>query len=758
MDSGATSRLGSARLLAVLRSTLATLYLLSVLLTAAPTLAQQATGAQQTAGETVTQADVDRLVKVLRDDTAREKLIKGLNGGGTAPAGKPAEEPEIDRPVTRFLVTLGETVTDIGAGLSDAGAFLSDVPLLLRWFQVRFGTPERRAELAWNIARVLIIIGAGVTVQIGVRYAIAGWRRRIAARPAARRGARIGLAAAHAALGLLPLAAFWLAALVTVGVARPDKGATLFAVAVINAHVLSGVLILIPWMILAPKAPSLRLLKLNDAMATRLYTATRSVIQVATYGSFGALALAAGMPSWVYRLVVKLIGVLVAALLAVLVLRSHEAFQGTIDKASPIDRYLKRRLADVWHFVALGFLGVALVIWLARGGEGILFLGRAVIFSALALAIASGVLAGFRWMVQRLLAGLGRYASRDFSFAARLQIYVGALSWIGTAAVTALVAVAIAEAWAIPVVDWFERAGGKRLLTSLVSLSVIVAIGIAVWEALNLMAERLIRVEEKGMSGMRRQARLRTLLPLIRRGSLGLLALFLGLMALSELGVNIGPLLAGAGVVGIAVGLGAQQIVKDLLRGVSVLVEDSIVVGDIVQVAGKSGVVEWMSMRALRLRDFDGTVHTVPFSEITSVSNQSRNYAYAVLRVAVAYNWELEDVQEVIRDTVERMREDANLATMVLDDVELHGIESFGDTTMTVLARLKVAPGKQWTVSHRFYVLLKQVLEEHGIAEPPQKSTVQLSRRKRPPQTDSANEDQADERRRAEAGRKPARA
>jgi len=716
----------------------------------AQTTSAQASDAQAAPVEAVTRADVDRLIRVLRDDGARERLIQELGAGGAAPNGaKTAEEAEPDRPVTRFLISLGETVTGIGTGLSDAGAFLGDVLLLVRWFEVRFGTPEQRAMLFGGIAGFLAIFGAGIAVQMGVAYALSGWRRQLAERPIERPRQRLALAASHAAIGLLPLAAFWIAALTALAFTRPDKTVTLFAVAIINAHVLSGILILIPRMILAPQAPRLRLVTLNDAMAARLLSVTHAVIRVASYGTFGVLALAAGLPSWVYSLMIKLIGVAVAVLLAVLVLRAHEAICGVAGRASPLDRFLRRRLVDAWHMPVLVFLALALSIWLARGGDGVLFLVRALALSGLALGVAAGVLAGFRWAVARLLTALGRYAARDFSFAARLQVYVGGLSWVAMAAVTAIACVAIAEAWAVPVLEWLEQAGGRYLLASLVSVAIIVAVGIAVWEALNLMAERLVRVEDKGIGGLRRQARLRTLLPLIRRASLAMLVLLLGLIGLSELGINIGPLLAGAGVVGIAVGFGAQQIVKDIFGGISMLIEDSVVVGDIVEVAGKGGVVEWMSMRAIRLRDFDGTVHTVPFGDITTVSNRSRNFAFAVLRIGVAYESDIAEVQDAIRATVARLREDSDYAAMILDDVELHGVESFGDFAMIALARVKVAPAKQWAVSRQFHVLLKQEFDRRGIEIPYPQRTITV-RDGRPVRAEEMVEDFA-------ARRKPAR-
>jgi small conductance mechanosensitive channel len=188
------------------------------------------------------------------------------------------------------------------------------------------------------------------------------------------------------------------------------------------------------------------------------------------------------------------------------------------------------------------------------------------------------------------------------------------------------------------------------------------------------------------------------------------------LISLSEIGIDIGPLIAGAGVVGIAVGFGAQAMVKDMLGGVSALVEDTMAVGDVVTVAGKGGVVEWMSLRAIRLRDFDGTLHTVPFSEITTVSNSTKDFAYAVFKVNVAYDADVAEVQKIIVDIVKRMRQEPELKSKIWDDVELLGVDSFGELALTVLARVKVGPGHQWTVTRWFQGLLKDEFDRENIA------------------------------------------
>jgi small conductance mechanosensitive channel len=204
-------------------------------------------------------------------------------------------------------------------------------------------------------------------------------------------------------------------------------------------------------------------------------------------------------------------------------------------------------------------------------------------------------------------------------------------------------------------------------------------------------------------------------MPLFDRITFLALAAAVILIGLSELGIDIAPLLAGAGVVGIAVGFGAQALVKDVLGGMSAILEGSMSVGDIVTVGDKSGVVENMSLRMLKLRDFDGTVHTIPFGEVTRISNLTKDYSYAVLRIPVSYKADIEQVQETIKSIVGGMRADPQFKGMILDDVELHGIDSFSDTAVLALARVKVAPARQWTVTREFHVRLKEEFDRQGV-------------------------------------------
>ena len=165
---------------------------------------------------------------------------------------------------------------------------------------------------------------------------------------------------------------------------------------------------------------------------------------------------------------------------------------------------------------------------------------------------------------------------------------------------------------------WFHNGEtGGRLLSALITIAIAAAAGVVVWEGANAAID--LRLELLGRSG--RAARLRTLLPLLRTALLVVIAIVIGLTALSELGVNIAPLLAGAGIVGVAIGFGSQTLVHDVITGMFMLLENEIQVGDFVTAAGFSGTVENLSIRTIRLRAADGSVNIIPFSTVTTINN-----------------------------------------------------------------------------------------------------------------------------------------
>lgn len=191
-----------------------------------------------------------------------------------------------------------------------------------------------------------------------------------------------------------------------------------------------------------------------------------------------------------------------------------------------------------------------------------------------------------------------------------------------------------------------------------------------------------------------------------------------GMLVLSELGISIAPILGAAGIVGIAVGFGAQSLVKDFFTGFVILLENQIRQGDVITVAGRTGVVESVTLRNVRLRDYDGSVHFVPNGMIDVVTNQSMEFSYAVIDVGVAYRERVETVFEAMRAVSSELRADPAFAPKILDDIEIAGVDRLADSSVMLRGRLKCVPLAQALVRREYLRRIKEVFDARGIEIP----------------------------------------
>jgi small-conductance mechanosensitive channel len=239
------------------------------------------------------------------------------------------------------------------------------------------------------------------------------------------------------------------------------------------------------------------------------------------------------------------------------------------------------------------------------------------------------------------------------------------------------------------------------------------------------LARRLLEWKQRLLARLRdrpEQRRLNTLSGVLRY-ALNVTVLGVAtLMTLGELGLSIAPLLATAGIAGIAIGFGAQSLVKDFFTGLFLLIENQISEGDTIEVAGKSGVVERVTLRYVRLRDYDGAVHFIPNSVIAVLTNRSREFAYAVIEVNVPRALDLERVYAHMRAVAEDMRRDPSLGGAVLDTLDIAGVEKVEDAVLVLRCRLKTEPGRQWRARREFlrrlHPLLDAEREAHRAAAP----------------------------------------
>jgi len=189
-------------------------------------------------------------------------------------------------------------------------------------------------------------------------------------------------------------------------------------------------------------------------------------------------------------------------------------------------------------------------------------------------------------------------------------------------------------------------------------------------------------------------------------------------MALKEGGFDIGPLLAGAGVIGLAVGFGAQNLVRDVISGIFILIENQIRVGDVAIINGIGGAVEAVNLRTTVLRDLEGAVHIFPNGTITTLTNKTQQFSHYVFDIGVAYKEDTDRVVEVLQDIGDRMREEEEWRELMLDRLEVMGVDKFADSAVIIKMRIKTEPGKQWNVGRELNRRIKKKFDAEGIEIP----------------------------------------
>lgn len=256
------------------------------------------------------------------------------------------------------------------------------------------------------------------------------------------------------------------------------------------------------------------------------------------------------------------------------------------------------------------------------------------------------------------------------------------------------------------------------LVRVLIRVGIILAIA---WVMLSLSRRLipLLRAQlQKHTDDPEQHKRLETLGRVLRYAATVAITLITGMLVLSELGISIAPILASAGIVGLAVGFGAQSLIKDYFTGLFLLLENQIHQGDVVEVAGKGGLVEEVTLRYIRLRDYEGNVHYVPNGAVTTVTNRSRGFAFAVIDVRIAYREDVEEVFAVMREVAAGMRADPVLGPLIQEDLDIAGVNDWMDSAVVIRARFKVHTLQQWTVRRAFLLRLKQAFDARGIEIP----------------------------------------
>lgn len=268
-----------------------------------------------------------------------------------------------------------------------------------------------------------------------------------------------------------------------------------------------------------------------------------------------------------------------------------------------------------------------------------------------------------------------------------------------------------------------ERIDWERVVFTMLQIVLILAITWAVLGvvrlALRRLEQRLLhRGQAEGEIPTESAKRVETLTRLLRQGVVIVVWVIAGLVVLRELGIDIGPILASAGVVGLAVGFGAQNLVRDVISGFFIIMENQVRVGDVAVVNGTGGLVERINFRTIVLRDLSGVVHVFPNGTITTLSNMTREWSAYVFDIGVAYKEDTDQVVEIIREVGNELKQDSYFGPSMVEDMEIFGLDNFADSAVVIKGRIKTKPIKQWEVGREFQRRLKKAFDAKGIEIP----------------------------------------
>jgi small-conductance mechanosensitive channel len=699
------------------------LVLLAMLISMASAFPLRAPSSQQPAPPTSVN-DLQALAASIEDEAKRNELLAAIRALiAVKESGEAAATPV---PLSERIVEYGtEAVRAAEEATGDLSIYFRDWPLVAEWIRREINDPVARAKDLNNAAAFATIFAVGWFAEYLLWRILAATRRWIDQASERSGPARILPIITRALVDLLPLLAFAGASYATALLLQPAALVRTVCLNFVNAYLIARVLMEAARLLLSPAAPNLRVLPLTGALARDLFVWVRRLIAAGVGGYFMiAAAVLLGLPRRGAAALVTVLGAVLVAIGIAFVLRHRRRVAEWLRRESVAasTRFgaaqLLQALAAVWHILAIAYL-VGFFIVAAFGIEGgFTYMLRGTIQSLLILAGAWLVIFCARWLLDRLLPPAATHDIEPSSVQSRISSYRPAVSAAVRVIVVGFAGLSVLQAWGIGVLDWLDQPVGKRVLGAAVSIALVLVVAVLAWEVASNAIERYLTMQDQDGVDLQRRARVRTLLPLMHKALFIFLGLMVVLISLSEIGVDIAPLLAGAGVIGLAIGFGAQKLVQDVITGVFMLVENALSVGDVVDVAGTGGVVEDMSIRSIRLRDLSGNVHTIPFSSVGTVTNMTKEFSYYLLDIRVDYREDTDRVTQVCTEIVEDMRKEPAFAFDILESLEVLGVDQFAESAVIIKARIKTRPIKQWNVGREFNRRMKKRFDEQGIEFP----------------------------------------
>ncbi|MFD1254309.1 Moderate conductance mechanosensitive channel YbiO precursor [Devosia equisanguinis] len=672
----------------------------------------------QTTSAEPTATPADELIRILEDDSARAELIERLR---QAAPGEVTAAPEAP-PDLSIARQLAEYTRSVAQGASQTVRAVGGVFTNMR--DAFNGTLNADLGMLRDLAVNLGIVLVGLFGSFFLLSLLAG---RLSARIATPLAGR-SLLARIVGLGLVLLIdaatiiiAWALGYVLALNAGTMPSGQMgINQTLLLNAFLVVELSKLAVRAVLAPRYPSIRILPVSDDNSAYWSFWAARIISLLGYTFMFVAPMLNGTIGPAAGAAVQVLVMATAVTIGIIIV-----LQNRDDVRNWLAEIAARRGQDGagrilvivgrhWHELVIIYLLALLVVWFANPDEALPFMLGATAQSLIAIAV--GVL---------ITSFVGRFVTAGLSLPedvrkrlplleGRLRAFVPGVMTVVIWVVVAGVIIAIGQAWALfDFAGWVASDEGLAVAGSVVSAALIVLVAIV----LHVVVASWVEYRLNTTVGKVPTPREKTLLNLFKNAFTIALAIFGLMLALAQIGVNIAPLLAGAGVVGLAIGFGAQKLVQDIITGIFIQFENVMNEGDVVEVAGRSGVVEKLTIRSVTIRDMSGTIHLIPFSSVDQVSNMVRGFSFYVAEVEVAYDSDIEVVKQTMRDAFTLLMETEH-NKVILDDLDLPGLIALTPSSMKLRARIKTLAGKQWGPGRFYSETLKRLFAERDIRTP----------------------------------------
>ncbi|GGB99669.1 mechanosensitive channel protein [Oxalicibacterium flavum] len=504
------------------------------------------------------------------------------------------------------------------------------------------------------------------------------------------------------------------------GIGEPEQISTIASLFV-NTFVAVEIVKALVRGVFSPRFDRLRLFTMSDDIARYWCTWLERVIGIMGYGIMVLVPLVKTIVSPTIGHLLGIVIMLAVYIHAINTIRINrktvrenlEAYAATT--STSFFSTLIRILARVWHTLAIVYFTVLLIVSQIAPHDALPFMAEATLQTLIAIGIglllstvASSILARRIRLSDDLRKRLPMLESRINSYVPPALKGFHVLNLM-------VVTLVVLDAWrAFNLGAWIASDRGSAVIIATVHVAIILVIAALIWTTIaSIIEHRLSPVGLRAPS-----EREKTLLALFRNAALVVIVTLTILVVLSQIGIDIAPLIAGAGVVGLAIGFGAQKLVQDVITGVFIQLENGMNQNDVVEVAGIFGTVEKITIRSVGIRTLDGGFHMIPFSSVDKVSNHTRDFSYHYGEYAIAYRENVDDAMAELRNAFNELMQDAEMADAVLEDISIPGVTSLHERGYNIRVLIKTKPGMQWPVQRAFNRLVKQYFDAAGIELP----------------------------------------